>query len=70
MALTERVGQRFFRGGSSSYLTSSLASLYHTAREPQKMFWNGLVSGSESRVPAGTTTALPVFANQGSEEPQ
>ena len=56
-------------GGSSSYRGKEPGSTYQAARDAQKIFCIGRISGSSSIVPAGTTTALPLCVSQGSEEP-
>ena len=56
--------------GSSSYAGRVFGSTYHAAREPQKTFCPGRIFGSSSSEPAGTTTALPLWASQGKADPQ
>ena len=58
------------RFGSLSCCGSALDSRYQIALDAQNIFCIGRICGSLSNVPAGTTTDLPLLANQGSDEPQ
>ena len=53
----------------SSFSGKELASVYQAEREPQYIFRAGLIPGSPSRLPAGTMTTLPLFDNQGNDDP-
>jgi hypothetical protein len=58
-----------FLGGSSSWLGNEVGSTYQSARDAQKIFWTGRMSGSLSSVPAGTITAFPDCVSHGRDDP-
>lgn len=56
-------------GGMEACSGSELAGVYQAGLEPQKIFCVGVIPGSPSSVPAGTTMTFPLFDNHGSDEP-